>query len=108
MILKTSSTKSKEPRKSIVRVGRDIRAGHDVNKLDESMIDGDKVDSDEIENDEVEKKVKRLSKSKNLSKSKKTVGLDFLTFKDRLAFTKLRQTFIKAPIFHYFDLEHYI
>ena len=46
--------------------------------------------------------------SKNLSKSKRTVGSDFLIPGARLAFTKLRQTFVKAPILHYFELEYYI
>ena len=42
-------------------------------------------------------------------KSKKTIGsLDFFILGTRLAFTKLRQAFVKAPIFNHFDLEHYI
>ena len=42
-------------------------------------------------------------------KFKKTVrSSDFLTFKARLAFTKLRQAFVKALIFYYFDPEYYI
>ena len=44
-----------------------------------------------------------------MSKSKKTLrSLDFLTLKAKLAFTELRQAFIKAPIFHHFDSERYI
>ena len=33
---------------------------------------------------------------------------DFFISKARLAFTKLRQVFIEAPIFHYFNLKYYI
>ena len=32
----------------------------------------------------------------------------FLTANARRAFTKLRQAFVEAPIFNYFDLEHHI
>ena len=34
--------------------------------------------------------------------------LDFFIFGARLAFTKLRQTFIKALLLYYFDLEYHI
>ena len=33
---------------------------------------------------------------------------DFFTLRIELAFTKLQQTFVKALIFYYFDLERYI
>ena len=69
------------PGKGGVRVGIDIRAGHDRSELNKNEIDGD-----EIRNDEFGKKVQKLSKSKNLSKSKKTVGSDFLTPRAKLAF----------------------
>ena len=59
------------------------------------------VDGGKIRDDEVEKKVR------NLSKSKKT-ELGFLTSRARMAFTKLRQAFIKAPILHHFDPERHI
>ena len=49
-----------------------------------------------------------MSKSKNLSKSQKTVGSDFLTPGAKLAFTELRQAFLKAPILHHFDPERHI
>ena len=50
-----------------------------------------------------------MFKSKNLPKSKKTVGFsDFLTPGAKLAFTKLRQAFFKALIFYHFDPEHHI
>ena len=46
---------------------------------------------------------------KKTSKSKKIVGpSDFSTSGARLAFTKLRQVFVKALILHYFDLERHI
>ena len=50
-----------------------------------------------------------MSKSKKLSKSKKMIrSLYFLTPEARLAFTKLRQVFVKAPILYHFDLEYNI
>ena len=85
------------PGEGRVRVGGSSRAGRDENELDRSKIDGG-----EVGNNEVGKKVQ------NLSKSKKTVGLDFLTSGGKLMFTKLRKVFVKAPILHYFDLKCYI
>ena len=38
----------------------------------------------------------------------KEAETDFFTPKARLAFTQLKQAFVKAPIFHHFDLECYI
>ena len=107
-MLKTSSTKSAEPKKGRVRVGGDSRAGHDRSEIHWSGIDNIKVDGDKVEDDEVRKKDRKTFKSKNLSKFKKTVRSDFLTPKTRLASTKLRQAFIKAPILHHFDPEIYI
>ena len=47
--------------------------------------------------------------SKNSSKSKKAIGsLDFLTPGAKLAFTKLRQAFFKAPILHHVNPERHI
>ena len=104
-MLKTSgSTESlTQSGKGGVKVGGDSRARRNRNELDRW-----KVNSDEVENDEIEKKVQKLSKSKNLSKSKKTVGSDFLTPKAKLAFTKLRQAFVKALILYHFNPERYI
>ena len=49
-----------------------------------------------------DKMVKRsLSKNSNRATS-------YLTPKARLAFTKLRKSFTKAPIFQHFDLEYHI
>ena len=84
------------------KVGVDgSRTGYVGSKLDESKLDGGKVNSGEFKNDEVRKKVPKRSKSRNLSKS----TLDFLTSGAKLAFTKLRQTFFKAPILHHFNPE---
>ena len=57
-------------------------------------------------------KFKILVKSKNHdfppnSRNKK-VGTGFFTPKARLAFSQLKQAFVKAPIFHHFDLESHI
>ena len=54
------------------------------------------------------KKGRKTSKSKNLSKSKKTVRSNLLTPEAKLAFTELRQAFLKAQILHPFDLERHI
>ena len=110
-MLKTSgSTKPLlRPGEGVVGVDGDSRARRDAKKLDRSKLGGDKVDGDEIEVDEIEKKVQKTTKSKNLSKSKKTVGpSDFFTSGAKLAFTELRQAFLKILIFHYFDPECYI
>ena len=102
-MLKTLSTESAKPRKGGVGVGCDGRAGHNRSKIDRSRMDNVKVDGDEVEVDEGRKKVQ------NLSKSKKTVrSLDFFTPGAKLAFTELRQAFIKAPILHHFDPKHHI
>ena len=105
------STKSKtQPGKGRVKIGSDSKARRDGRyKFDRSKIGGNKIDSGEGRNDEVGKKSQKTSKSKNLFKSKKMIGsLDFFTPRVRLAFTKLRQVFVKALILHHFDPEHYI
>ena len=100
--------KSAKPRKGIVRVGNSRRARRNGSELDRNKIDNGEIDGSEIRDNEVGKRVQKLFKSKNFSKSKKTVGLDFFTLGARLAFTKLRQAFVKAPIFHHFDPERHI
>ena len=120
-MLKTSGSTEllTRPGEGLVRVGGDSRARRDASKLDGSELDGSEldggevdggeVDGDEVEVDEVGKKVQKMTKSKNLSKSKKAVRpLDFLTPGAKLAFTKLRQAFLKAPILYHFDLERHI
>ena len=56
-------------------------------------------------------KSKFLIKSKNhdFPKSRtEEVGMGFLTPKARLAFTQLRQAFVKAPVLHHFNLKSHI
>lgn len=38
----------------------------------------------------------------------KNSGSGYFTLEPKLMFTKLRQAFLKAPIFHYFDPEYHI
>ena len=93
----------------IVRVGSGSRVGLTRSEIDNKRkIHCNKVDNGEVEDDEVRKKVKKTSKSKNLSKSKKTVRIDFFTPGAKLAFPKLRQAFLKVLIIHHFDPERYI
>ena len=80
-----------------VGFGSDSRAGRNRIGIDDGEVRGG-----EVEDDEVGKKAQKLSKSKNSSK------LDFLTPGARLAFTKLRQAFVKAPILHHFDPKRHI
>ena len=108
MLKISGSTESlTQPEKGVIGVEGDNRARRDGNKLNRSEIDNGKVVGSEVDN-EVEKKGQKTSKSKKLSKSKKTVESDFFTPGARLALTKLRQAFLKAPIFHHFDLERHI
>ena len=72
------------------------------NELDKSKIDDSEVDGGEVGYNKVGKNIQKLSKSN------KTVGSDFLTPGTKLMFIKLRQTFVKALIFYYFDLERHI
>ena len=110
-MLKTlESTESlTQSREGVVGIRGSSKVGRDKSELDGGELDSGEVDGSEVEVDEVGKKVQKTSKSKNLSKSKKTVGSsDFFTPGAKLAFTKLRQVFPKAPIFYHFDLEPYI
>ena len=106
-MLKTSGNTEPltRPGKGVVEVGGDSRAGRDG--IDRSGMDDVEVDGGEVEVDEVGKKGQKTSKSKKSSKSK-TVGSDFLTLGAKLAFTKLKQTFFKAPILHHFNPERHI
>ena len=69
-------------------------------------MDDVEVDSGKVGDNETGKKGQQTLK--NLFKSKKAVGSDFFTPGARLAFTKLRQAFVKAPILHHFDPERHI
>ena len=103
----TLMLKTAKPRKGGDGVGGDSRARRDG--IDGSGMDDVEVDGGEVEVDEVGKKGRKTSKSKNSSKSKKAVGpSDFLTPGAKLAFTELRQAFLKAPILHHFDPERHI
>ena len=72
----TSMLKTAEPRKGEDGVGGDSKAGRDG--INGNGMDDVEVDGGEVEVDEVEKKAQKTSKSKNSSKSQKTVRLDFL------------------------------
>ena len=77
--------KTAEPKKGGDEIGGGSKTGRAGSEMDNVEVDGD-----EVEVDKIGKKVRNFSKSKNLSKSKKIVGSDFLTPKAKLAFTELR------------------
>ena len=102
-MVKTLSNELAEPKKSGVKVGGNNKAKRDKSEIDEGEVDGGKV-----EDNEVEKKVQKTSKFKNLSKSKTVGSSDFLIPRAKLAFTQLRQAFLKTLIFHHFNPERHI
>ena len=111
-MLKTSGTKSAiRPGKGVVRVGSNSKAKRNEIGLNGKKTGNNKIHDDKFD-DKVRKKDLKTSKSKNLfkklPKSKKTVGLDFFTLGAKLAFTKLKQAFLKTPILYHFDPEHHI
>ena len=93
-------------------------------KEPEGEVDGNSVAGDSIIGDgEATNPIKRknqakTTKSKILVKSKshdfppnsrnREAGTGFFTPEARLAFTQLKQAFVKAPILHYFDPESHI
>ena len=108
-MLKFSGTKSAKPRTGGVVVDGDSTARRGGSEIDESRSNKVQINGGEVEVDKVEKKVQKTSKSKNLSKTKITIGsLNFFTLGAKLAFTKFRQVFLKALILHYFDPELHI
>ena len=115
LMLKTSkSTEStSQPKEGVVGIGGDRKARYNRSKLNRNETDNNGVNSNEVD-DEIGKKSQKTSKSKNLSKSKilvkfkKTLGLDFLTLRAKLAFIKLKQAFLKVLILHQFNLERHI
>ena len=107
-MLKTSSTKLAKYKKCIVGVGSNSKARCSRSGIDGSGIDDVEVDGVEVEVDEVGKKDQKMSKSKNLSQSKKTVRSNFFTSGARLAFIEFRQTFVKGAILHHFDPKRHI
>ena len=84
----------------------------------DSVVGDSMVGGDEATNPTKEKNQVKMTKSKILVKSKshdfppnsrnKEARMGFLTSEARLAFTQLKQAFVKAPILHHFDLESYI
>ena len=107
LMLKTSESVESltQPGKGRVRVGNDNRARYGNIKLDGSGISHNEVDHKV--DDEVRKKGRNPTKSKSSSKSKKTES-GFLTYGARMAFIKLRQVFINAPILQHFNPEGHI
>ena len=105
-----STTSITQSKKSGAKIGGDGKADYDGRcKLDIIEIGDDKVDGSEVVKDEIRKKDQKLSKSKKSSKSKKAIKFsDFFTSKAKLAFTKLRQAFVKAPILYYVNLKCHI
>ena len=84
--------------------------GYNWSKLDGSKLYRSEIGNNEIDDkgdNEVRKKSRNLFKSINSSKFKKT-ELGFLISETKMAFTKLRQAFDKAPIFHHFDPKRHI
>ena len=78
---------------------------------------GDVVGGGEATNPTKRKNPVKTTKSKILVKFKnhdfpksrpEEAGTGFFTPKARLAFTQLRQMFVKAPILHHFNLESHI
>ena len=102
--------------KGVVRVGGASRAGRDGTMLDGSWLNESEIDNGEFDDgkfdDEIGEKGQKIFESKNLFKAKKLfkkmLRLGFFTPKARLAFTKLRQAFVKALIFYHFDPERHI
>ena len=83
---------------------------------DNSVV-GNVVGGSEATNPTKRKNLIKITKSKILVKSKnhdfpksrpEEAGTGFFTPKARLAFTQLRQAFVKAPILHHFDPESHI
>ena len=95
ILMTSESTESKiQPGKGGVGVGGSSRAGGDENG---TRINDGEVDSGEIGYNEFGKNGQKLSKPK------KTIRSDFFTLGVKLAFIKLRQAFVKAPILYHFD-----
>ena len=106
-MLKTSESTESKTQPGEGGVGIDAsRAKCDGSRLDRNRIDDGEVNDNEVRDNKVRKKVQKLSKSKNLSK--KMVGSDFCTHGAKLAFTKLRQTFVKSSILYHFNSECHI
>ena len=102
-MLKTSNTTSTKPRKDVVAIGGNKKKYGDRVK----PVDKNDIDDGEVGNNKLGKNQK-MSKSKKLFHTKTIIRSDFFTPEARLAFTELRQVFIKAPTPHYFNLKRHI
>ena len=92
--------------KSRIEVDDNSRAKrNDKYKLGGSEIYGGMIDISKVRNNKVAKKedYQKMSKPKKLVRSS-----DFFTSRARLAFTKLRQVFVKVLILNHYDPEYYI
>ena len=115
-MLKTLNTKSVEPKKGVVRVdiGKKKYSNRaqpvDRDKSDGAEVGGAEIDSNKIDNNNIaeEKNHQKTSKSKNCLSLKRRNWAFLHPELLRLAFTKLRQAFVKVLILYYFDLECYI
>ena len=103
--------------KTIGSTGSAAKPEKTKGKFSGNSMFGNMVDSGEAINPTKGKNQAKTTKSKILVKSKnhdisksrtEKVGTGFLISEARLAFTQLRQAFIEAPIFHYFNPENRI
>ena len=83
-MLMTSSIELAKPRKSGVGV-----SDSSCLRRDRSEVNGGEVNSGEVKDNEIGNNVQKTSKSKNLSRFKKTLGSDFFIFGAKLVFTEL-------------------
>lgn len=75
------------------------------NKLNNrNKVSGNKISNNKVGDNKVLKRKNHQKKSK-FKQIISFVTLVFFTLGARLAFSKLKQVFIKVPIFYYFDLE---
>ena len=101
-MLKTSRGTESKTRPDEGEVGIDGSSRAERGRSEIGGMDEVEVDGGEVEVDEVGKNGRKTSKSQRM------VGSDFLTPGAKLAFTELRQSFLKAPILHHFDPECHI
>ena len=95
-----------QPGKGIFWFGSDNKARWDGNKLDGSELNRNEIDNAKVDGGEVDDEIGK--KDQKTSKFKKKLGSDLLILKAKVAFTKLRQAFVKAPILYHFDPKRHI
>ena len=102
-MLKKLNTKSIDSKKGVDGVdGSRKKYGNRVELVSSNEVGSNKVDNEVWKN-------QKTFKFRKSSKSKKMIGSsDFFTLRAKLAFTKLRQAFVKVLTLHYFDLKHHI